>query len=73
MEPVQPARAPAPTVRQAPAKQAQRPSVEASEREKAGRALHATSLLKFLPWVELSRASREEFCVEAENNACNAA
>jgi hypothetical protein len=46
-----------------------RPVAPENEREKAGRALHATSLLSFLPWVELSRASREEFCVEAEKNS----
>ena len=70
MEPVQPSRASAPTVRQPPAKVPVRPDVELTAREFSGRALHATSLLSFLPWVELSRGSREEFCVEAEKNAC---
>jgi len=67
MEPTKPVVAPAPK----PTKTVSKATMSSSDRETAGRDLHAKSLLSFLPWSELSRGSREEFCAEAEKNACN--
>jgi hypothetical protein len=40
-----------------------------SEREIAGRAIHAKSILRFMTWEQLSPASREEFCSKAEKKS----